>query len=124
MLGDPEWADLVRVASVGPSALSQGIAEDLMIRLIAHIVDARPAHAPELSDADVTRMATHLSKILEGIIGAFRKEGSPTEYTQFFVGIFAALLAAVPEPRRGRTFEEILTRLPDPKPYEDDNEID
>ncbi len=124
MIRDPEWADPVRVASMGPSALSYGIAEELMVVLIDRLVDAQPADAPELSDADVTRLTERLSDILESTIGAFRKAGSPAEYTPFFATSLAALLTAVPEPRRGRTFEEILTRLPDPQPYEDDNEID
>ena len=124
MLRDPEWADPVRVASVGPSVSSLGLAEDLMVTLIARLVDAQPADAPELSDVDVTRLTERLSDILESTILAFRRASSPAEATPFFAASFAGLLAAVPEPRRGRTFEEILTRLPDPKPYEDDNEID
>ena len=124
MLRDPEWADPVRVASVGPSVSSLGLAEDLMVTLIARLVDAQPADAPELSDADLTRLTVRLCDILESTIQAFRKAASTAEYIQFYGGSLVALLAAVPEPRRGRTFEEILTRLPDPKPYEDDNEID
>ena len=124
MIRDPEWADPVRLASMGPSALSYGIAEDLMVVLIDRLVDAQPADAPELSDADVTRLTARLSDILESTIGAFRREGSPAEYTPFFATSLAALLTAVPKPRRGRTFEEIFTRLPTPQPYEDDNAID
>ena len=97
------------------TAGAYGAGENLLTAVVMALVRAQPKGSPEPTEEQLRNLTLRIGFAVHGLTRAMRPLGAPDHATAaVHLGVLSAVLAFIPEAKKGRTLGDVVRYLPTP----------